>query len=73
MYAVSQMTQNDLIFVEIIIVILQGTHFDVFLVCHTSQLDGGEADAPSRKFRMKNKRGFNDCRQRRKIFARMFT
>ena len=61
MYAVSQMTQNDLIFVEIIIVILQGTHFDVFLVCHTSQLDGDKSDAPSRKCHMKTKRGFNDC------------
>ena len=55
------MTQNDLIFEEIIIVILQGTHFDVFLVCHTSQLDGDKSDAPSRKCHMKTKRGFNDC------------
>ena len=60
-YVVSQITQNDLIFVEIIIVILKGTQCDVFLASHSSQLDGGEADAPSRKCRMKTKRGFCDC------------
>ena len=57
-YAVSQMVQIDLIFVEIIIVILQRTQFNIVWVWPSIQLEGDKTEAPSRKFRMKNKRGF---------------
>ena len=54
-YAVSQLVQINLIFVEIIIVILQRTQFNVFWVWNSSQLEGDKTEAPSGKFRMKNK------------------
>ena len=70
-YAVSQMVQIDLIFVEIIIVILQRTQFNVVWVCPSSQLEGDKTEAPSGSFVWRIRE--DDCWQRRKIFARMFT
>ena len=49
-YAVSQMVQNNLIFVEIIIVILQRTQFNVFWVLPSSKLEGDKTEAPSGSF-----------------------